>query len=352
MNYFQKERFGNCYIKNISAIWAILVTVVFSFPHPNWAYEASSPLSKTQQSSAKRGNSYASSGKADKAQTCYQTAIDEATSIEQCLALLKATEHFGSILLPVRRNCLTKALSLAKTDDDYFQVIVAARQCQVYEVTRQCIDALIARSKTEDALLALAHKSLSMAIEDVAHIAMEKLYMLIGNNPPDAAVSPQSPLQPYAKKLAFAEQAKLMAMEDLMRKAVKDILDQEQSAHGLCALVTAIEPLELPDLQRKILRKAVYQVGSVEDCKEVYEMGRRMGQQDIVDLAGFKGRKMILIEQANAEQQAIRDQQESLKEEQELRQAEQSGQSPPQTNSQQAANQQGKKSSSPSGPGF
>jgi hypothetical protein len=351
MNYLQKKKFGNYKIKIAFAVWVSLILVVFNLPYPNVASDTSSPLSKTQQSSAKRGNSYAGSGKADKAQTSYQSAIDQATSVDQCLALVKATEHFGSILLPVRRNCLTKALSLAKTDDEYFQVILAARQCQVYEVTKQCIDALIARSQTEDALLALAHKSLSMAIEDVAHIAMEKLYMLISSNPPNAEASLQSsPLQPYQKKLAFAEQAKLMAMEDLMRKAVKDMLDQEQSAHGLCALATAIEPLELPDLQRKFLRKAVYQVGSVEDCKEVYEMGRRLGQQDIVDLAGYKGRKMILIEQANAEQQAIKDQQEAIKEEQELKQAEETGQSPPSTSSQQA-NQQGKKAS-PSGPGF
>jgi len=374
MNYRRIQSLHNYKMKTGFAVWPTVIFVVFNCLYPSSAYDANSPLTKTQQSSAKRGNSYAGSGKAEKAQSSYQSTIDEATSIEQCLALVKNTEHLGSILLPVRRNCLTKALSLAKTDDDYFQIVLCARQCQLYEITKQCIDALIARAKTEDELLALAHKSLSMAIDDVAHIAMEKLYREIasgqenaveqsaaksrvqrnGENAEEASSEPTERLRLRTKQLAFAEQAKLMAMEDLMRKAIKDMLDQEQSAHGLCALVTAIEPLEVPDLQRKILRKAVYQVATVDDCKEVYEAGRRLGQQDIVDLAGFKGRKMLLIQQANAEQQAIKEQQEALKEEQELRQAEETGQSPPPKNptENKTGNQQENKGPAHTGPGF
>lgn len=278
------------------------------------ADNTTSPLTKNQQSLAKKGNSYARSGKAAKAETSYQSAIDQAISVEQCLALIQSAEHYGSILTPVRRNCLDKAMRLSKSDDDYFQIIVAARQCQMYEFTKQAIDELIARATTSDALLTLAHKAQSMALNDIAHIALEKLYRQAGSS---------------ESKLAFAKQAKLMAMDDLMRKAVKDMLDAEPTSHGLCTLLTAIEPLEVPDLERKILRKAVYQVATVDDCKEVYEAARRLGQQDVVDLAGFKGRKMMLMQQAQAEQEAIKQKQEAIQKEQELKEIEASGQSPP-----------------------
>ncbi len=281
--------------KLAESILAVALLVSLSSLRPSFAShkDPNSPLTNSQQTQANRGNSYAKSGREEKAQVAYQGAIDQAVSVEQCLALIKNTEHYGHILIPVRRNCLNRALHLAKTDDDYFQIIASARQCQLYEITKEAIDSLIARANTKDQLLTLAHKAQSMALNDVAHVAMEKLYRQ---------------LESTEDRLAFAKQAKLMAMEDLMRQAIKDMLDHEMSTHGLCALLPAIEPLEQPDLERKILRKAVYQVASVDDCKEVYEAARRLGQQDVIDLAAFKGRKMILINKAKAEQQALEEQ--------------------------------------------
>src|ERR1700722_1589207 len=111
-------------------IIALLLISLSIHAAPASASDASSPLTKQQQSATKRGNSYAGSNKADKAQGAYQLAIDQAISVEQCLAIIKSTEHYGSILSTARRNCLTKAFSLAKTDDDYFATMSAARQCQ------------------------------------------------------------------------------------------------------------------------------------------------------------------------------------------------------------------------------
>ena len=252
-------------------------------------------LTKPQQSAAKRGNSYAKSGKADKAQVTYQSAIDQAVSVEQCLALVKDTEHFGSILVPVRRNCLNKALHIAKTQDEYFQIISSARQCQLYEITKTAIDSMIAKAESKDDLIALAHKAQSMAMNDVAHIAMEKVYTQITST---------------EDRINFAKQTKLMAMEDLTRKAIKDAMDQENNAHVLCRLIKAIEPLEQPDLERKILRKAVYEIKNVTECKEVFELAKQLGQQDIVELAGYKGRKLLLIQQAQVEQGVLNQEQE------------------------------------------
>jgi len=254
-----------------------------------------SVLTKTQQSAARRGNSYAKSNKADKAQSAYQSAIDQTISVEQCIALVKSTEHSGSILIPVRRNCLNKALHIAKTPDEIFQIIACARQCQLYEITKEAIDSLIAKAESKEDLLELAHKAQSMTMNDVAHIAMDKLYIQESSS---------------EDKINFAKQAKLMAMEDLTRKAIKDASDQETNAHVLCKIIAAIEPLEQPDLDRKILRRAVYQIQNVKECKEVYDLAKRLGQQDIVELAAFKGRKLLLIEQVKVEQGAQEDKQQ------------------------------------------
>jgi hypothetical protein len=72
-------------------------------------------------------------------------------------------------------------------------------------------------------------------------------------------------------------------------------------------------------------------------------MAKRLGQADIVELAGYKGRKMLLIEQAKAEQNAVAEQQED----EETRKAEAA----------QQANQESKNAAPgapppPSGPGF
>jgi hypothetical protein len=75
----------------------------------------------------------------------------------------------------------------------------------------------------------------------------------------------------------------------------------------------------------------------------VYEAGRRYNQQDIVNLAAFKGRKMMLIEQAQSEQEAI-------KEQQELKEAEANGESPPPRTTQTHSKQDNKPA--PPVPGF
>jgi hypothetical protein len=298
---------------------SIFIACVLSFPQGAHSASDNSPLTKPQISAAKKGNSYAKSSKADKAQVAYQTAIDQAVSVEQCIALVRYTEKYGSILVPVRRNCLNKALHIAKTPEEYFQIIACARQSQLYEITKEAVDSLIAKSNSKEELVDLAHKAQSMAMNDIAHIAMEKLY---------------TQEQTSEDKIAFAKQAKLMAMEDLTRRAIKDAMDQETSAHVLCRLIVAIEPLEQPDLDRKILRRAVYQIKNVQECKEVYDMAKRLGQADIVELAGFKGRKMLLMQQAQAEQSELNQQQN----EEASRTAEQT-------------NQDGK-IAAPSGPGF
>lgn len=296
--------------KKIFEMAAILLLALAIFSSAVLASDKNTPLTKAQQAQAKKGNSCAKASKSEKAQVAYQTAIDQAVSVEQCLALVKMTENYGSILVPVRRNCLNKALHLAKSQEELFQIIVSARQCQLYEITKSAIDTLVAQANSKEELTSLAHRAQSMAMNDIAHVAMEKRYTQEASS---------------EDKIAFAKQAKLMGMEDLMRIAIKDAMDQETSAHVLCRLIVAIEPLDQQDLNRKILRRAVYQIKDVQECKEVYDMAKRLGQADIVELAGYKGRKMLLMQQAQNEQNAIIEQQNAEAE----RAAQQANQTPP-----------------------
>ena len=288
-------------------------------------------LTKPQQSAARKGNSYAKSNKATKAEEAYQPAIDQATNVEQCIALTKGTNKYGSVMIPVRRDCLNKALRLAKNQDDFFQIISCAREFQLYEITKESVDGLIAKAQSKDDLLQLARKAQSLSITDIAHLAMDKLYNQMNTS---------------EEKIDYAKQAKLMGMEDLMRNAVKAAIDQEDNAHVLCRMISAIEPLEQPDLDRKILRKAVYQIKNVNECKEVYDTAKRLGQADILELAGYKGRKMLLMQQAQAEQNALNEQaadDETKRAEEEAKKAEAA---------QQAAQGNKNQPQVPQGPGF
>jgi hypothetical protein len=242
-----------------------------------------SPLLIEQEAQVKKANSLAKSGKAAKASAKYLLVLNSSTNVAQCLAIAESTEKFGAPLMDVRRACMQKALSLAKSREDLFQVALKARQYQYYEITKSAIDSLIVSAKSNDELFALAQKSQEIALNDVAHLAMEKVYA--GTKTIDDA-------------LHFLPRAKLLNMDDLLRKAIKDLIEDESTAQGLCNLLPSIEPYQMPDLERYLLRRAVYAVKSVSDCKLVFELAKRYGQPDIANLAAYRGRKMILLQQS------------------------------------------------------
>jgi hypothetical protein len=254
-----------------------------------------SPLTLEQQATVKKANSAAKSGKSEKAAALYTDALSKADTVEQCLAICDATDRYGQLLVATRRSCLERAIAVAHKDTDLFAIALRARQYQFYEITKKVIDTIIAKADSNEELFALAHKCQDIALGDVAHLAMEKA-LAQTKTVPDA--------------LAFAKQARLMNMEDLLRKTVKDLIDDQSNTHDLCSLLTDIEPLQLSDLDRYLLKKAVYLVKTPTDCKEVFEMAKRYSQQDIVELAAFRGRKMLLIEKYNNEQSQLHDQQE------------------------------------------
>jgi len=266
------------------AILAILATC--SVPG-NARHKANPDLELDQQKLVQRGNMYARAGKAEKASNAYQQALSSANSVTECLAIASASEHYGHILLEARRSCLNKAETLAKTRDDFFQIALKARTFELYEITKAAIDSLIARAQSNDDLYDLARKAQTISLNDVAHLALQKAYTQTTS---------------VSEALNYAKQAKLLGMEDLCRKAIRDLIDDESDAHALCNLLKQIDPLQEMDLNRTLLKKAIDCVKDVDQCKEVFDTARRYDQRDIVALASYRGRRMILLQQYKEDQ--------------------------------------------------
>jgi tetratricopeptide (TPR) repeat protein len=250
-------------------------------------------VDRDQQHWINKGNSYAKSGKADPATEAYKQALASADSVASCLAIADSTEHYGHVLMDARRACLTKAQSLAKSRDDLCQIALKARQFELYEITKSTIDTMIAHAQTNDELYDLARKAQSVSLNDVAHLSLEKAYTQTTS---------------VSEALRYAKQAKLLGMEDLCRKAIKDLVDDESDAHELLALLKQIDPLQEEDLNRKLLKKALDCVKDVDQCKEVFDTARRYDQRDIVALASYRGKRMILLKQYKEDQAKYQDQ--------------------------------------------
>jgi hypothetical protein len=275
------------------ALATILTVLCFTSPCASGKTAVNLNIDKDQQRWINRGNSAAKSGKADKATQAYKQALASADTVASCLAIADGTEHFGSVLLDARRACLTKAESLAKSRDDLCQIALKARQFELYEVTKAAIDGLIAHAQTNDDLYDLARKAQSVSLNDVAHLSLEKAYTQTTS---------------VSEALRYAKQAKLLGMEDLCRKAVRDLIDDETDTSELLALLKQIDPLQEEDLNRRLLKKSLDCVKNVEQCKAVFDTARRYDQRDIVALASYRGRRMILLQQYKDDQAKYQDQ--------------------------------------------
>jgi len=297
MNTAMNTAISKAISKVISARTAIIVVSSLWLSHGSQSAFAKTAVNvnidKDQQKWISRGNSAAKSGKGDKATEDYKQALASADSVASCLAVCDATEHYGHVLLDARRACLIKAESVAKTRDDLCAIALKARQFELYEITKASIDALIARAQTNEDLYDLARKAQSVSLNDVAHLALEKAYTQTTS---------------VSEALNYAKQAKLLGMEDLSRKAIRDLIDDESDAHELLVLLKQIDPMQQQDLNRRLLKKALDCVKNVDQCKEVFDTARRYDQRDIVSLASYRGRRMILLQQYKDDQAKYQEQ--------------------------------------------
>ena len=243
-----------------------------------------SPLTDEAQIELERAAKYMKRQPA-KATPMIMNALGTANDIPKCLAIAAYTEAYGHPMLEVRRACLSKALTFCQTREDFIQLAVKARHYGCFEVTREAVNNLVGTSNSVDELLDLAHKAQEVALNDISHLAMEKAY-----NKADSV----------EEALKFSREAKVLGMDDLSRKAVKEMIDDEPVTHELCLLLRSIEPLDFKDLNRYLLKKAIDEARTINDMRDVYDGARRQGQNDIMKLAEFRGKKMQIMEKYKA----------------------------------------------------
>lgn len=240
-----------------------------------------SPLPVEVQAELEKAGRFMKSGKPLKAAPMIEATIASADSIPKCLAVADFTETYGYPLMEVRRKCMQKALSLCSSREDFILVALKSRHCQFYEITRECINHLIQNSRTVDDLFDLARKSQEVALNDVAHMAMEKAYT--GIKSVDDAVR-------------FAHDVKQMGNDDLVRKVIKDLVNDEENGMNLCMLLQKTEDLGMDDLVRYCLKKALDKAQTVDELKCIYEGSRRNRQNDIMEVAAWRAKKLVLIQ--------------------------------------------------------
>jgi hypothetical protein len=304
----------NCFVQILTGVIAVLLLVqpAISGRSKEWK---NSPLTDEEIKQVRKASSYVKSGQGSKAAPLFAAAISSANDIPKCLAIAEVTESYGFPLNDVRRQCLAKAISLCANTDDYLTVITKARRYSLYEVTREAVNNLIAKSNSVDDLYALAHKAQEVALHDVAHMAMQKAYPMVRTVP---------------EAINFAKESRVLGMDDLVRKSIKDLIDDENDPHQLMVLLRNIEPFEMPDLERYLFKKSLDKAMTVDSLHEIWEEARRHHQDDIYKIAAYRGRRLILIERIKNDQaeyqrqmQAWREGRQPDQQNQELKAAEQ-----------------------------
>ena len=249
-----------------------------------------SPLDEKTQSALRRA---CKPGNGVKGNAAVVEALQSATDIPKCLAIASFTEVAGASMIDSRRQCLVKALGMCQSRQDFIQVALKSRQYQCYEVTRDAVNALIGSGTSIDDLYDLARKSQEVALNDVAHLAMEKAYTLCKTIP---------------EAVTFAREAKLLSMDDLNRKACKDMIDDEPNAHELIVLLAYIEPFKLKDLDRYCMKKALDRAVAEQDFLDIYNASQRRGESDIFQIALYRGKKARLMQQIKSERESAQQQ--------------------------------------------
>jgi len=248
--------------------------------------------------------SYLKSGNWPKAAEATENAVAGATDVKSCLGVLSQMEQYGSQANKARRACLSKALNLATTNEELEEVAFAARRAGCVDLSKEALDSLIGSTTAISKLTELAFKANQEAMPDVAHLAMEKAYKLV-NNQPDA--------------LDFIHQTRNLGLEDLSRQALKDLIDDQASVTDMMTLLPVIDECKMPDLVRYLLKIAVDKAKDTDEMLAVYDAAKKYDQADIVKLAQYRGRKMVLLkkvkteESSKAEEDAKKDPANALK---------------------------------------
>lgn len=267
---------------------------------------ADSPLPIELQGQLERAGKTMKSGKYDKAKPMLLSALEGANDVPKCLAIAQYTEPYAFPMLDFRRQCCNKALSLCSTEDDYLLMALKARRYQFFEITRECIKKLIENARTVNQLYSLARKAQEVSLNDVAHQAMDK-----------AATG----IRTGQEWLAYCENCKALGFDDLLRKALKLLIDEEDESIPLCDIALHIQRYGMRDEVRYALKKALDKVSSdlstaTHEMAEIGEAARQLNEPDVKARADYfvkKGNNMLrqrgMAEEATAKARADRERQ-------------------------------------------
>jgi hypothetical protein len=242
-----------------------------------------SPLPPEMYGALRHAQSQMKSGKFTQATQSIGDMLTSANDVQKCLEIASATETYGFPMMEARRACLNRALGLCNGNDDVILVALKSRQYQFFEITRQCVNTLVGNSKTVPQLYDLARKCQEVSLNDVSHLAMEKAYTGLTGKGLEA---------PFE----YAEQCKALGMEDLLRKTVKDILDETEDVTGICDLLIRCDGYKLRDLTRYGLRKALDVCASVPDMEAIFVTARQLNEPDIANRANYFVRRGKVID--------------------------------------------------------
>lgn len=265
---------------------------------------ANSPLAVETQRQLTSASRFLKSGKYDKAKPILLSALESASDVPKCLAIAQFTEAYGFPMLEVRRQCCNKALSLCGSEEDFLLMALKARRYEFFEITRESISKLIENAKTVPQLYNLAKKSQEVSLNDVSHLAMEK-----------AATG----IKTGEQWLVYAENCKALGFDDLLRKAIKLLIDEEDESIPLCEIALRINRYGMRDSVRYALKKALDKVNSdlsqaTREMAEISEAARQLNEPDVKQRADYfvkKGNYMLkqrgLAEEASAKEKAERE---------------------------------------------
>lgn len=249
-------------------------------------------LTKAEQKQIDRAAGYMRSKNWHRATEAVNAFAASAESPSTCMYAMTALSRFGGPANQAKRACVEKAISLSTSSDDLMEVAVKARQSEMFDLSKEAFDRLIGTSENLQDLTLVARESHRMAMADVAHLAMEKAYTRV-DNIPDA--------------LQFARDSYAMGLEDLTRKCLKDLIEDQPTVSGLLEIAGNIEAMHMNEMVRFALTRAVDKAKTIDQMLSVYNAAKHYGEEDIVKLAQFRGRKMVLQKKIKEEAGAVVD---------------------------------------------
>jgi hypothetical protein len=270
----------------------VALTVVIAAPSANLALAAStgpypdSSLPVEGQKQLQKAVSAMKSKKWPKAHEAVNAAAASATDIGGCLFILSSLDKFGGQANHAKKAAVVKGMELAKTTDDYMKIAMRARQCEMYDVSKETLDRLVAASSSFEDLMAIGHSAHESSMADLAHLAMKKAYTLV-NNEPDA--------------LEFIRQSNSIGQDVLCRKAIKDLVEDQTAASEIVNLANKFESLNMPDMIRATLKRALEKATTVSDYLAIFNAAKHFEETDIVRLAQYRGRKLTLMNKLKGE---------------------------------------------------